>query len=95
MASFFRERFSTDHPTATLELIRLVSTPHAATSARHCPSITATSPSGFSNASRLGLTTVPPSSAGGTNSVGVNCDVFLNVQVCLSAQYERNASGEW
>lgn len=75
-------------PTATLELIRLASTPRAATSARHCPSITATSPSDFSNASRLGLMTALLSSAGATSSVGA-LRYSLNVQVRLLGQREK------
>jgi len=57
-------------PTVTLELIQLVSTLHVATSARHYPSSTATSPLGFLSTSRLVLTTAPPFSAGVMSSVG-------------------------
>lgn len=57
--------------TAILELIRLVSTLHAGTSARHCLSITATFLSDFLKFSHPGSMTVLLSSAGATNSVGV------------------------
>jgi hypothetical protein len=50
--------------------IQLVSTLHAATSARHCPSITAMSLLGFLNASPLRLMAVPLSSAGVKSELG-------------------------
>jgi hypothetical protein len=81
--------------TAILELIRLVSTPHAVTSARRYLSITATFPWDFLKFSHPGLTTVLHSSAGATSSVGTfGC--FFNVESRLRAPMrKRNASRKW